>query len=214
MDPHWIHVLHVADYDAIVIAIPHDFVFDLLPLLEIFLDQDLIDPTVSKSSEGKLPKRAFIKSHSRPLTSQRVGDPDHDREPDLSGRLKGCFQVNCLPAFWNGDTMFDHGFLEQFPIVSNLYALDSRAENLHVVFRQNTALCKFDAAVESGLSPKAQEDTVGLFFRDNFLEKVRPYRNRIHLVRELLISVNSGNVWIHNDCSKSLFSKSLNRLRC
>ena len=30
--------------------------------------------------------------------------------------------------------MFDHGLLEQLPIVSNLDAVDSGAENLHVVF--------------------------------------------------------------------------------
>src|SRR2546427_13189642 len=110
--------------------------------------------------------------------------------------------------------MFDHGFLEQFPVVSNLYALDSSPENLHVVFRENAAFCKFDATVEGGLSPKAYKNTVGLFFGDNFLEKVRPYWNRIHFVSELLISVNGRTIWIHNDCSDSLFSKGLDRLRC
>src|SRR2546426_9286933 len=155
MDPHRIHVFHIADYDAIIIAIPHDFVFDLLPLLEVLLDQDLFDPTVSKSSERNLSKRAFIEGYARALTPQRIGDSDHDREAYLAGRLKSSLQVNSLPAFWNRDTMFDHGFLEQFPVVGNLYTLDSSAQNLHIVFRQNTALCEFDAAVEGGLSPKA-----------------------------------------------------------
>ena len=108
--------------------------------------------------------------------------------------------------------MFDHGLLEQFPVVSDLYALDSRPENLHVVFRENTPLCKFDATVEGRLSPETEKDTIGLFFGDNFLEKVRPYRNRIHLVRELLVRVNSCNIWIDDDCSNPLFSKGLDCL--
>ena len=64
MDSHRIHVFHIADYDAIVIAIPHDFVFDLLPLLEVFFDQDLFDPTVSKSSERNLPECSLIEGYS------------------------------------------------------------------------------------------------------------------------------------------------------
>src|SRR5713101_1489297 len=52
-----------------------------------------------------------------------------------------------------------------------------------------------------------------MFFSDNFLEKICPYRNRIHLVRELLIRMNSGDVWIDDNCSNSLFSKRLDRLR-
>ena len=51
--------------------------------------------------------------------------------------------------------MFDHGFLEQFSVVGNLDALDASAEDLHVVFRENTPLRKFDAAVEGGLSSEA-----------------------------------------------------------
>src|SRR2546425_12070378 len=97
----------------------------------------------------------FIEGYSRSLTPQSVGDPDHYREANLACSLKRRFQVNCFPAFRNRNTVFDHGFLEQFPVVSNLYALDSRAENLHVVFRKNVALCKFDATIEGCLSSKA-----------------------------------------------------------
>ena len=64
MDPHRIQVFHIADYDAIVIAIPHYFVFDLLPLLEVFLDQDLFDPTVGKSSERNLPECSLIEGYA------------------------------------------------------------------------------------------------------------------------------------------------------
>ena len=64
MDPHRIQVFHIADYDAVVIAIPHDLVFDLLPLLEVLLDQDLFDPTIGESSEGNLPERALIKGNA------------------------------------------------------------------------------------------------------------------------------------------------------
>ena len=64
MDPHGVEVFHVADYDAIVITIPHNLVFDLLPLLEVFLDQDLLDPTVGKSSEGNLSERTLIEGYT------------------------------------------------------------------------------------------------------------------------------------------------------
>src|SRR5713226_4794556 len=101
MDPHRIHVFHVAYDDAIVITIPHDLVFDLLPLLEVFLNQDLFDPTVSKSSKRNLPERSLIECSSGSLTPQSVGYPDHDREAYFAGRLKGRFQINCRPTFWN-----------------------------------------------------------------------------------------------------------------
>ena len=41
MDPHGIHVLHGTDHDAVVVAVPHHLVLQLLPSPEIFLDQYL-----------------------------------------------------------------------------------------------------------------------------------------------------------------------------
>ena len=89
------------------------------------------------------------------MTSERIGDPDHDREAYLAGGLKGRFQIDRCPAFRNRDIMLDHRFLEQLTVVSDLNALDSGAENPHVVFRQNTAFCELHTTVEGSLSPKA-----------------------------------------------------------
>jgi hypothetical protein len=41
MDAHRVEVLHVADHDAVVEAVAHHFVFELLPADEVFLDQHL-----------------------------------------------------------------------------------------------------------------------------------------------------------------------------
>ena len=41
VDPHRVEILHVADRDAVVHGVADDFVFDFLPALEIFLDEDL-----------------------------------------------------------------------------------------------------------------------------------------------------------------------------
>ncbi|MCK7481323.1 MAG: hypothetical protein M0C28_32155 [Candidatus Moduliflexus flocculans] len=39
--PMRVEVFHVADGDAVVVLVADDFVFDLFPAVEVFLDQDL-----------------------------------------------------------------------------------------------------------------------------------------------------------------------------
>src|SRR5690606_26929092 len=56
VDPHRIHVFHVADHDAVVGGIPHHFVFDLLVAGDAFFDEALADRAASQPVLGDLPQ--------------------------------------------------------------------------------------------------------------------------------------------------------------
>jgi hypothetical protein len=52
VDAHRVEVLHVADGDAVVAEVAHHLVLDLLPALEVLLDEHLGDAAVEGASGG------------------------------------------------------------------------------------------------------------------------------------------------------------------
>jgi len=67
-------------------------------------------------------------------------------------------------------------------------------------------------AIQRSLPSKAKENSVRPFFFYNLLNKVRRYRQKINLVRNLFVSLNGCNVRINKYAFYSLFSKGFQAL--
>ena len=88
VDPHRVHVLHVANRDAIVANVPNDFILDLLPPTQILLDKDLLDAP-RKGALECLDELLFALDNTASLPSECKGTSEHHREPDFESGLAG-----------------------------------------------------------------------------------------------------------------------------
>jgi hypothetical protein len=94
MDSHRIEIFHVANRDAVIIAITDDFIFDFLPSLQVFFDENL-------AGEGKGLLNVFaqfclIVGYARSQSTQGLGHSGDDGIADilccLQGIIDGCYR--------------------------------------------------------------------------------------------------------------------------
>ena len=81
VDAQRVHVLHVADGDAVVVAVAHHLVFDLFIVVQVLLDQDL-------GREGQracddLSQLLAVMRDARSLTAQRETGAHHHGKADF-----------------------------------------------------------------------------------------------------------------------------------
>ena len=77
--------------------------------------------------------------------------------------------------------------------------LYGRADDADVVFFQNALTVERNAAVQCGLPSKRQQDAVRTLLGNYFFDKFGRYGQEINLVRHLVGSLHSGDVWVHED---------------
>ena len=85
VDADRVEVLHVADGDAVVVAVAHDLVLDLFPAGDAALDEHLADHGVRQALDDDLDELFLILGDAAAGAAHRVGRADDDRIPDLIG---------------------------------------------------------------------------------------------------------------------------------
>ena len=101
--------------------------------------------------------------------------------------------------FGEVDIDFRQFLIENVAVFGVDDSLHGRADDADVVFFQNALTVERNAAVQCGLPAKRQEDAVGTLFGDNFFDKFGRHGQEINLVRHLVGSLHSGDVWVHED---------------
>ena len=91
MDAHGVHVLHVADGDAIVGAVPHHLVLDLFPADQRAFQQDLGDGAGRQSRADEALELFFGVGDAAAAAAQGVCGPDHQRQAHALGGGPGLF---------------------------------------------------------------------------------------------------------------------------
>ncbi len=118
-------------------AIPHHFVFDLLPAFQVFLHQNL--RSVGKRLAGQSTELLFIPANAGAQSAQGKGNPDNDRITQISGNFY---------RFLHGGSGFAAGILhpnflktpdKQIPVLGIQYSLDGCAQHLKVIFFKNAS---------------------------------------------------------------------------
>ena len=91
VDAQRVEILHVADGDAVVIAVAHHLVLNLLPAAQGLLDQHLRGEGEGLAGDGLELLLVFAESGAQ--AAQRVGGAQDDRVADLAGGGAGLLQV-------------------------------------------------------------------------------------------------------------------------
>ncbi len=103
MDAHWIDVFHVADRDAIVSLVPHNFVFNLFPVVQVLLNENLPYDTLGEGRFRSFLHLLFVPEDCGAFPSEGICDPEDYgianlrrlRETLLNGVRGGTFRYGC-----------------------------------------------------------------------------------------------------------------------
>jgi len=133
VDPHGVHVLHGADDHAVVLAVPHHLVLQLLPAEHALLDEHLVDAGVDEPAANDRDEFLLVVSDAPSGAAEGVGGADEDRKP--AHRLDRPLRVLDVG---DGDAARDrlaypeHGLPEQLPVLRESYGARLGAEQAAV----------------------------------------------------------------------------------
>ncbi len=210
VDAHGIEVLHVADRDAVVGPVPDDFVLDLLPAVEVLLDEDL-----GRGGEGpaqglpQLPRRV---GDAAALASEGVGDPGHDRVADRPGRPQPGFDRPDGDAPGRLEAGLGQGPVEELAVLGLFDGLHRRPEDGQPGLGQGAALPQGDAAVEGRLAAEREQEPLGLLPGDDLPHEEGRDRQEIDPVGHALGGLDRGDVGVDQDDLEPLLLEGLDGL--
>ena len=87
---HGIHVLHAADRDRLVVAVPHDLELDLLVSADALFDQHLVHRAQAEGVRADLNQFFLVVREAAAGAAQRERRPQYHRIADLQGGLFAC----------------------------------------------------------------------------------------------------------------------------
>ena len=123
MDADRVEVLHVADGDAVVVAVAHDLVLDLFPTGNAALDEHLADHGVRQALDDDLDELFLVLGDAAASTAHRVGRADDDRVADLIGKLHSRWHILDDRALGDWLAELLHRLLEELAVLGALNGL-------------------------------------------------------------------------------------------
>ena len=211
VDAEGVEVLHVADGDAVVKAVAHHFIFNLLPTLEALLHEHL-----GREGEGFLGQAVeflFVVAESRTESAQGVCGAENDGIAQFGSRAACAFDVLAGFALNRLDVNLVQAFHEEFAVFGVHDGLNGCAEHLQVVLFEDATLVEFHAAVEGGLSAEGQHDAIGAFLLDDLFHEEGGHGEEVDTVCHALGRLNGGNIGVNQDGLNAFFLEGLECLR-
>ncbi len=212
VDPHRIHVFHVAHRDAVVAPVPHDFVLDLLPAAQALLDEHLL----CTAGEGALDRgvELLLALHdAAALAAQRVSAPQHHREPDVQRGSAGLAGGGARDAAGRPDPDLGEAPHEELAVLGVPDRVDRRSKHAHAVLAQHAGVVEGESAIQRGLAAERKQDRIHLLLHDDALDEFRIDGDEVDTVGEILAGLDSRDVRIDEDRRDTLFAQGLERLR-
>ncbi len=210
VDPERIDVFHVADRDAVVLGIANHLVFDLLPPLQVFLDQNL--GGVGERSAGQRGQFLTISCNPGTLATEGIRSPDHHRVRDLLGGDQRILEV--LTGETSRSVQIDgsKNLGKEVPILCRTDRLERSAQHLNTMAFQNSLLIQFHPAIERGLSAEGEQQPIWFLSFDDAFDKLHIDRQEVDFIGQVLAGLDCGDVGIDQDRGDPFFLQRLDRL--
>ena len=194
VDAHGIKILHVADRNAVISAVAHHLVFDLLPAGQVFLDQNLRG--VGKGFLGFVDQFFAVAADARAQPAKGIGHANHEWITNSFGDLNGLGNRAGHIAGCGFDVDFAESLNELFAVFRIDDRLCRRTQNGDLIFPENTPVKQFQTGVERRLAAKTEQYPPGLFLLDDGFDIFRRYRDEINAVGQVPGGLDGGDVGI------------------
>ena len=206
-----VEVLHVADRDAVVVAVAHHLGLDLRPAAQRLLDQHL-----GREREGlarNCVEFGLVLAEARAEASERIGCAYDDGIADRCGGGPCLLEVGGGVRAYRLDAYLVELAYEQLPVLGVDYRLYGRSEHPYAVAFEHSAAVQLDSAVEGRLSSEREQYALRLLLEYDLLDEERGHRQEIHLVRHALGSLHRRDVGVDQDGLYAFLAQGLQRLR-
>ena len=157
MDADRVEVFHVADGDAVVMAIAHDFVLDFLPAGNAALDEDLANHRVRQAFDDDFDEFFLVVRNTAAGAAHRVGRTNDDRIADFIGKSHRRRDIFDNRAFRDWLAELLHRLFEELAVLGSFDGLERRAEEFDVVFFKNALFRELYGEVQASLAAEGGE---------------------------------------------------------
>ena len=202
MDTQRVEVLHIADRDAVVEAVPDHLVFNLLPTLERALNEHLI-----REGEGlgaDFQELLLIVHEAGTQASEGVSGAHDERIAELCGGAAGFLYAGSGMALYGLYVDFVKLAHKQVAVFRVHNRLDRGAEHLNSAVLEHVVAVELHTAVERGLAAEGQEYALGALLAYHLLDEICVYRQEVDL--------DGGDVGVDEHRGDALFAQGLQRL--
>ena len=167
MHSHGVKVFNGADDDAVVLGVTHHFHFNFFPAKHALLDHDFRGGAGRKAAGGNGFQVFHVVGHTAAGAAKRKGRADDQREGQHVAELARFFNGAGNAAGRHFEADLFHGFTEKLAAFCLFNHVGARADELDAAFRQNAALGKPKSGVQSRLTAKRRQESVGALFSDD-----------------------------------------------
>ena len=213
MHAHGVEVFHIADGDAVVVAVTHDFVFDFLPAGHTALDKHLTNQGVIQALDDDINEFFLILGNAAARAAHGVSRAHDNRIANAVRKFHSTGHIFHNGAFRDRLTEFFHRFLKEFPVFGLLDGRQRRSQEFYAVFLEYTALCQLYSQIESCLTAQSCQKAVRFFLGDDFGQKFRRQRLDIHAVSNMRIRHDGCRIGVYQHHFESFFFEGAAGLR-
>ena len=191
-----VEVFHAAHGDDVAGAVAHGLKLDLLPAVDIALDEDLrdrgrVEPRLRDECE-----LLCAVGHAAARTAECERRADDDGVADAVRHLQ---RLGHGVRNAGGDGRLadgGHGLLEELAVLGLVDGFGVRADEADVVLLQKALLVELHRERQARLAAEPGEETVGLFLFNNALDGGQRERLEINFVRERLVGHDRRGVGV------------------
>ena len=199
VDADGVQVLHIADGDAIVGAVAHHLVLDLLPSRQGALQEYLGDGAGGQAMMHNGLKLLPGAGDAAAGAAQGVGGPHHQGKPQLPAPAAGLL----LGRHGNVGRLRLPDVVEEIaeePAVFRLAnGLQGRAQQPDAIPVQHPGVRQGHRQVQPRLAPQGGQDSLGALPLDNPLQHLHRQRLDVNAVGDALVRHDGGGVGVDQD---------------
>ncbi len=213
VDADGVDVLHIADGDAVAVAVPHHFVLDFLPAGDAALNQDLVHAAAVQPDRRDAPQSLLVGRDAAAAAAERVGRAHHHRVADGFGGLDALVQAFGDDALRHRLPDARHRLFKQLPVLGHPDGFGLGADHLHVMLFEEAGFLQLDGEVQGVLAAERRQDAVGFLLEDDLPHRIGRKRLDIDPVGNLPVGHNRRRVGVDEDRLDALLAQRAAGLR-
>ena len=191
-----INVFDKADSDHIVVRVPDHFQLQLFPAQNGLFHQHLTHQAGLEASGADGLQLFPVVDQAAAGTAHGVGGTQHDRVAQLVSDGQSLLHAVGHLAAGHFNAQSVHGFFKLDAVLPALNGVHLHADDLHMVFIQDSLGGKLRAEIQPGLASQVGKQGVGPLLGDNLFQPLYVQRLNVSHIRGLRVGHNGGRVGI------------------
>ncbi len=204
---HRVDVLHVADGDAVVVAVAHHLVLHFLPARDALLDEDLLVQALQQAGRGDVDELLAVVGDAAAGAAQGEAGADDHREVQQARDLHRRLETVGDEAGRHGHVDAFHRLLEQLAVLGELDRLEARAQQAHAVFLRDAFLPHARRQVQPRLAAERGQHAVRALGGDDRVEVRQVHRLDVDAVGGLAVGHDRRRVGVDQHDFHAFFAQ-------